>query len=78
MSKREFQEGDKVRVYGAAALTHVNGGGMRLQREFRNATVMRRDEQHGRGQWRVLYDGGLPDVVAEARLELDADQEDAA
>ena len=78
MSKREFQDDDRVRVYGMPELTHVNGGGMQSRRSYRMAKIIRRDEQHGRGQWRILYDDMRQDVVAEARLEHDPDAEDDA
>lgn len=69
--QREYQEGDIVRVYGAREMTHVNGGGMRMQRGFKLATFLRRDEQYGRNQCRVRYhDTSREDVVAQARLEL--------
>lgn len=79
--KHEFQPDEAVRVYGMPELTHANGGnhGMQVRRPFRTAKIMRRDEQHGRGQWRVLYSDTLrQDVVSESRLEPDPDAEDAA
>lgn len=73
---REFQETDRVRVYGMPELVHVNGGGMQTRRPFKVATILRKDEQHGRGQWRVQYDDLRQDVVAQARLELHEDGDD--
>lgn len=75
---RELQPDDRVRVYGMAELTHVNGGGMQIRRPFRMATVLRKDEQHGRGQSRIRYDIGGEDVVAHGRLEYVDEQDDVA
>lgn len=68
-------------VLGSPDLVHVDRHhGMGMQPSRRQAVILRRDEQHGRGQWRVQYQDGRQDVVAEGRLELDPDaiQEDVA